>query len=155
MLFFIELKMQLLLFQSVYWRRVGRFRFLRFGFAHGSSGSRYASWFSTVRFHGSGSVPEPYCFWYVKNHRVWPLWYERLTWFFPVRAMASQPTFHIHLISGLEFEAASNPMVGFGERSYSSYGSLAHPSWFLLQSQYDSLWSYLERIRASSFLTMR
>ena len=42
--FFIELKKQLQhlhLFQSVYWGRARRFRFLRFGFAHGSSGSRF------------------------------------------------------------------------------------------------------------------
>ena len=57
--FFIELKKQLQLFQSVYWGRVRRFRFLRFGFAHGSSGSRFLRFigylFFTVRFHGSGS----------------------------------------------------------------------------------------------------
>ena len=39
--FFIELQRQLQLFQSVYWGSVRRFRFLWFGFAHGSSGSRF------------------------------------------------------------------------------------------------------------------
>ena len=57
--FFIELKKRLQLFQSVYWGRVRRFRFLRFGFAHGSSGSRFLRFigylFFTVQFHGSGS----------------------------------------------------------------------------------------------------
>ena len=44
---------------------VRRFRFLRFGFAHCSSGSRFLRFIGylicMVRFHGSGSVPEPYC----------------------------------------------------------------------------------------------
>ena len=39
--FFMELKKQFQLFKSVYWGRVRRFRFLQFGFAHGSSGSRF------------------------------------------------------------------------------------------------------------------
>ena len=41
------------LFQSVYWGRVGRFRFLRFGFAHGSSGSRFLRFIGYLIFYGS------------------------------------------------------------------------------------------------------
>ena len=51
--FFIELKKQLQLFQSVYWGRVRRFRFLRFGFAHGSSGSRFLRFIGYLIFYGS------------------------------------------------------------------------------------------------------
>ena len=41
------------LFQSVYWGRVRRFRFLRFGFAHGSSGSRFLRFIGYLIFYGS------------------------------------------------------------------------------------------------------
>ena len=41
------------LFQSVYWGRIGRFRFLRFGFAHGSSGSRFLRFIGYLIFYGS------------------------------------------------------------------------------------------------------
>ena len=51
--FFIELKKQLQLFQSVYWGRVRRFRFLRFGFAHGSSGLRFLRFIGYLIFYGS------------------------------------------------------------------------------------------------------
>ena len=51
--FFIELKKQLQLVQSVYWGRVRRFRFLKFGFAHGSSGSRFLRFIGFLNFYGS------------------------------------------------------------------------------------------------------
>ena len=50
--FFIELKKQLQLFQSLYWGRVRRLRFLRFGFAHGSSGSRFLRFIGCLIFCG-------------------------------------------------------------------------------------------------------
>ena len=55
--FCIELKKQLQFFQSVYWervpKRVRRFRFLRFGFAYGSSGSRFLRFVNYLIFYGS------------------------------------------------------------------------------------------------------
>ena len=51
--FFIELKKQLQLFQSVYWGRVRRLNFLRFGFAHGSSGLRFLRFIGYLIFYGS------------------------------------------------------------------------------------------------------
>ena len=55
--FCIELKKQLQCFQSVYWervpKRVRRFRFLRFGFAYGSRGSRFLRFVNYLIFYGS------------------------------------------------------------------------------------------------------